>query len=891
MNRLSLLVVVVLITGAAAFCEETFNIGATLTPTLNDIALLPTRLTSFNQHDDAATASYTCCKPWQEQEILKAIKANQDFLNRYPNSDFAPAALMHYAWVNEVRRNFREQLAAYKMVVDNYPDNSMADSACQKVAELYVQDKDHKNAIDALNFLVRRWPRSTHAPWALLTLFNEYKEMDEPALAIDALRGLINRYPKAEECPVALNQLGQKYMEAESYDKAMDVSRIMMRSYPMSPYADQAQMRIGQALFHKNDIQGSINAFQYLIRQMYGSSCTNEAMRMVNTLSKQLNGRTGGTQGDLYDTQASNPGKDAQDLWDYAMHLQNYRRFDEAIATYRKFIGKFPGNENYAQAFFNIGYCYQQADMLFQEVNKAKGPDDLFRLQDTWKEATGRSTIPTTGELSAVKDATGAFAYIVNHFVGSPLRDEALQQIARCYTPFGEIDNEPKPDAAYTYQELLLNFPGSCFEREALCKVMQFYANTNNWEISRKMYPALSKAMQEIFPRGLEADKTKFYELMKLYAIHTDFCWMETYKHHIKYAMSPLNLLPDSHYYRGAMLMEEGDYVTAAKVIEPLCKLPTSEFCAPGLYLLAICREHLGDKAGARECRDLLMGKYHDQDGLKDDAQRVLTGSPDAKEYAAQVKEKYGVDAANMDAFVGDGVVVFAPYTVAARMREYNMPNIWDQSARILNDWTGNKTAEKTVVLVDPACRTAAGSPMMVPACGIADPPNWSLGLAELARNAIDKATGSRFASNDAVVSGLANFAAASLQYELVTETRDAIGSAEAVKLPQEAVVNARLAALKSLEDYVKDGEDTKMDANTVSGMLYSLLDQKGFSRDRLIDREPYRKLFAALKNYPETTKGVHAFAMAMSACFGDTCGEQFKQWHLPIVTQSASAG
>jgi tetratricopeptide (TPR) repeat protein len=891
MNRLCILVAVVLITGAAAFCEETFNIGGTLTPTLNDIALLPTRLTSFNQHDDAATASYTCCKPWQEKEILKAIKANQDFLNRYPNSDFAPAALMHYAWVNEVRRNFREQVAAYKLVVENYPDNSMADSACQKLAELYCQDKDHKNAIAALNLLVRRWPRSTHAPWALLALFNEYKDVDEPALAIDALRGLVNTYPKAEECPAALNLLGQKYMEAESYDKAMDASRLLMRAYPYAPSADEAQMRIGQALFHKSDLRGSINAFQFLINRMYGSSRTNEAMRMVNTLTKQMNSRAGGAQGDLYDTQALDPGKEAQEAWDYAMHLQNYRRFDEAITAYRKFIAKYPGNSNYVQAFFNIGYCYQQADMLFQEVNKAKGPDDLFRLQDTWKEATGRSAIPTSGELSAVKDATGAFAYVVNHFVGSPLRDEALQQIARCYTPFGEIDNTPKADAAYTYQELLVSFPGSCFEREALCKVMQFYDDTSNWETSRKMYPALSKALPEVFPKGLEQDKTKFYELMKLYAIHTNFCWFETYKHHIKYAMSPLNLVPDSHFYRGAMLMEEGDYATAAKIIEPLCKMATSEFCAPGLYLLAICRERLGDKAGARECRDLLMGKYHDQDGLKDDAQKVLTGSPDIAEFAAQVKGKYGVDAANMDAFVGDGVVVFAPFTVAARMRMYNMPNIWDRSEQVLDDWTGTKGGEKTVVLVDPACRTAAGNPMMVPACGIADPPNWSLGLAELARNAIDSATGGRFASNDAVITGLANFAAASLQYELVTETRDAIGSAEAVKLPQEAVINARLAALKSLEDYVKEGEDSKISAETVTGMLYSLLDQKGFSRDRLIDREPYRKLFAALKGMPESTKGVHAFAVAMNACFGDTCGEQFKQWHLPAVTKSANAG
>ena len=890
MRRTSLLVVAMLLLVTGAIWADTFNITSALTPSFSDVALLPTRLTIYNQHDDAATASYTCCKPWQEKEILKAIKANEDFLNRYPNSDYAPAALMHYAWVNEVRKNFKAQVEAYKLVVDSFPDNSMADSAAWKLASLYCEDKDHQNAIRTLTALVKRWPESSHCAEALMALFNEYKEVDDPPNAITALELLVDNYPKADECPAALNALGQKYMEAERYEKAINVSGILLRNYPMSPCRDEAQLRIADARFHLGNIRGAIDSYEYLIHSMYGSARTNQAMRMVNTLSKQLAGNGQNTRGEIYDTQAKDPGKDATECWDYAVHQQNYRRYDEAIKQYKQFIQEFPGNANYAQAFFNIGYCFQQADMLFQEVNKAKGPDDLFRLKDSWEQATGGRAIATTGQLSAVKDATGAFAFVVNNLVGSPLRDEALQQIARCYTPFGEIDSVPCANAAFTYQELLINFPGSCLQTEALCKLMQFYNDENNWETSRKMYPQLSKAMPRVFPVALEQNKVQFYELMKLYARHTEFCWFETYKHHIKYAMSPLNLLPDSHYFRGAMLMEAGDYQSAAKVLTPLCKLGTSELCAPALYLLAQCRERLGDKAGARECYDLLAGKFHDQDGLKDDSELCVKGSTDCKDYAAQVKAKYDVDAASMDVFVGDNIVVFAPFTVAAKMRQYNMPNIWDKSAGILNDWTGRKAESKTVVLVDPGGRTSAGNPMMVSAWQIADPPNWSLGLAELSRNAIEGAIGDRFAKNQDIVGGLSDFAAASLQYELVTETRDAIGSAEAVKLPQEAVVNARLAALKALEDYVRGDDQTKFSPNIVSGMLYSLLDAKGCTRDRLIDREPYRKLFATLRDLP-TGKEMEAFACAVNRCFGDTCGEQLKQWRLPVTSASANAG
>ncbi len=881
-------VLLCLVAGSIGWAEE-FDISRTLQPSFYDIALLPSRLTYYNQHDDAATASYTCCKPYQHKEIMDAIKANEVFLDTYPDSDLADDTLMHYGWVTSVRKDFRAQVAAYDLVLQRYPDSHMADDAAWHLGQLYARDKDHLAAIDTLNFLITRFPTSTWADDAHILLVQEFNEVDDELATIDTLQALADKHPTSDYCVKALCLLMRKYFSVEAYDEAIRVAEDLMRWYPVSDCADDAQMMIANSLRLQGKWLPAIEAYEYLIHNMYGSSHTNTAMREANNLRRRTNRSGRRIAGELYDPLAWNPGREAADLWDMAQHHENYRGYAQAIDLYRQFIREFPGHDNFDDAFFHIGECYRQMKILFEEVNKAKGPEDLFRLSDHYADATGGSQIASVAdEAMAIQDASGAYATIINEFHGSPLRDDALYQIAIAYTPY-EDPEEVSPDNAFTLQELLIHFPGSEYEFEALVKLIRFYADPQNYEISQQMYPQAAAAMPDLLPPGLIADKDTFLQLMKLYKRHTEHAWFEAHFHHIKYVITPPDMVQAAYYYQSALLMSQGKFKRAASLLEELVQARTGDFIAPATYLLARCYQQTGRSKQALAALKELETTYQ-QSGLADDAawikEEIDSGGPDSADYTERLADAFSVSGADLDTYVGQGVVVFAPYTVSPLMRQYNMPNIWEQAQQILADWCGIQQNEKTIIYVDPNGGQSAGNPMRVSAAGIKDPPNWMLGLGQLSHNAVRQAAGPQLADQSDIMRGLSQFAAASLQYELVTETRDAIGSASAVKLPQEAVLRSRDQALKALEEYVRAGEERQeqdLTGRVVAGMLYALLDAQGYTADQLIDREPYRQLFAQLRTMPAGSQGLPAFATALDRTFNGAARDQLLQWGMPL--------
>ncbi|MGQ9731014.1 MAG: hypothetical protein ACUVX8_07030, partial [Candidatus Zipacnadales bacterium] len=172
----------------------------------------------------------------------------------------------------------------------------------------------------------------------------------------------------------------------------------------------------------------------------------------------------------------------------------------------------------------------------------------------------------------------------------------------------------------------------------------------------------------------------------------------------------------------------------------------------------------------------------------------------------------------------------------------------------------------------------------------LADPPSWGLGRTDLAINAVSARGSATLNRSPVFVGALAKFAAAALQYQLVTETRDTIGSASAVKLPQEEVLQAREAALKALEEYVRQEPDPeKLNEDIVAGMLYALLDVHGYGKHALIDWEPYSRFFEAIcraeshcnLNDPKQVQSL--FVYGMNQAFGKDCGEQFTAWGFAV--------
>jgi TolA-binding protein len=853
-----------------------YDIGKALGPSFSDVALLPTRLTYYNLHDDSARATYTCCKPQQEEQIAKALAANAAFLEKFPRTDYSDDTCMHNTRVNSVRRNFRYQVAALQMLVEDYPDSDLADDAAWNLAQCYIQDKDHGAAIDTLNLLLTHWPQSTWADDALAAISAELKLQGDEPEAFRAMQDLAYKYPASDFCPAALYALAVSYQQEEDYEAVLKAASDLRGRYPDSDYADDGQFMIAEALRHLRRAPEAVDAYRDLIEHMPGSVLTNAAMRECNTLVENMRNSGVRIDGTMYTPREDNPGQEASELYDIAMHHQNYREYAAAIQVYREFVGRFPGHDNYDDALFNIGKCYQNLNILFEDMNKAKGPEDLFRLKDDFADATGSDSLPA-GKLSAIKDATAAYAIVANDLVGSPLRDEALYEIAESYR-----NSAQAADEAFTCQEIVIHFPGSPYEFEALYRLLKFYADMGNWETTQKTYPQLAKALPKLFPIGLADDKEIFSTIIGAYSRHVSFAWSEYFDHHIPYAFTIDDLTYDADFYLGALLCQIGDYPAGLKRLARLCKAPTNDLSAPAIWVSAQAYRALGDTEKAKEYYEGLIADY-EWSGLADDARTALAAlDEDLAPYLKQAGEAVGRDLTNSDVYVGEHVVVIAPFVVCAKMRQYNMPNIWENAVTLMADWTGREPGGKVVVYVDPTGAYGAGNPVRVPAGGIADPPQWSLGLEPIARNYVDAAAGDKLGEiKTTFCAALAQFAAASLQYDLVTETRDAIGSAEAVALPQEEVVRTRERSLAALEEYVRQQKSAKdLDPDTACGMLFALLDQRGFSRSKLVDREPLREVFVALQKQ-SGKPGCEAIGCALNEAMGGGCEDLLAKWGL----------
>jgi len=897
--RKALLVVVLtslLLAGGLTFAEldkspqqpgqPGFDLGTVANRMFADLALLPTRLTSYNSHDDAATASYTCCRPSQEVEIERALKANSDFVRMYPTSDFADDACFHSGYVNGVKRDMLHQIEAYAVLATNYPDSDLWDDAMWNLAQCYGRDKDRPAEIDVLNRLIEQRPHSLWADDACLALAGAYTDLRDEEGALAALQRLAEDYRTSEFCDDALFRIAQRYQALGSYDDAMAAYTDLLDTWPMSDYVDDAQFGIAQSLRACHNLRDSLPAYEFLIHEMPGSPLVRQSMAEVNTMRE-------GT----YDLQGHFPCDDAQDLWDLAQHYQNYRQFSDAIEAYTRFIRSYPGHDNYDDAWFAIGSCYQEMNRLFQKINEAKGPEDLFRLADDFRRGTGGlSTIPTDRQLNAVGDAVGAFAVVVNNLIGSNLRDRALREIARSYEHSGMDD-----DAAFTYQEKVIFFPyetepdeGDMRGKGALCKTLRFYADPTHYPDGRDRYMLLAKAHPDVFPPDVYGDKEQFLALMQLYLRHAEHDFYEMSRH-IPHRLSVDDLRQDARYFLACLNMQRGDTRAAINLLKPFFDAPTSDFAAPAAFVYGRAQEIRGNKKEAAEAYNWLIS-VHNLSGLADDAQdglarleqggfgEDLTPIGDAAERAA------GPETRNYDVWVGKDMVVVAPWVTAARMRQYNMPNIWDEAQRQLCAWTGAKSPGRQIVVASSKGGTPSKGVVLVDAWQVNDPPSWGLGLTDMARNAV-AARGSKALANSPVfVGALAKFGAAALQYQLVTETRDTIGSAAAVKLPQEEVIRAREASLKALEEYVRQEPDaSKLNEEIVAGMLYTLLDSHGYGKNALIDWAPYTRFFEALcrdeanANVGDRKQVAGLFVKAMNQAFGADCNEQFAAWGFPV--------
>ena len=148
---------------------ETGQTGAPPVPSTTDTPMVPPVPVTSQQTPSIPApagagerADYdTALAILREGRYAEATQAFNDFLAKYPSSEYADNASYWLGETYYVNRDFKGALAAFKGLVDNYPNSSKASDSLLKMGYIYYEQQDWAAARQALEAVVSGYPGTT----------------------------------------------------------------------------------------------------------------------------------------------------------------------------------------------------------------------------------------------------------------------------------------------------------------------------------------------------------------------------------------------------------------------------------------------------------------------------------------------------------------------------------------------------------------------------------------------------------------------------------------------------------------------------------------------------------------------------------------------------------
>lgn len=103
--------------------------------------------------------------------------------------------------------DYKKSGAAFADFLQRYPQSAYAPSAQYWIGNAYYAQRDYKNAIAAQQALLKKYPSNPKGADALLNIASSYTELKDKAAAKKSLESLITQYPNATAAQTAKERL------------------------------------------------------------------------------------------------------------------------------------------------------------------------------------------------------------------------------------------------------------------------------------------------------------------------------------------------------------------------------------------------------------------------------------------------------------------------------------------------------------------------------------------------------------------------------------------------------------------------------------------------------------------------------------------------------------
>lgn len=194
------------------------------------------------------------------------INALDNFMQRYPNSQYFDDALYEKSRALTMLNREQEAITVLQRLVNDFPRSPLASQGGVQLGQLYYNLGNYQQSITAYKNVIKNFPGSDDAKNALVSLETVYRDMND----INAYVQYANSIPGGARITPSkqdsLNYLAAEsvYMRGNRNDAQAAMTRYL-QSYPNGAYSSDANYYLGLIADEKGDKQQAMTHFRRVV--------------------------------------------------------------------------------------------------------------------------------------------------------------------------------------------------------------------------------------------------------------------------------------------------------------------------------------------------------------------------------------------------------------------------------------------------------------------------------------------------------------------------------------------------------------------------------------------------------------------------------------------------
>lgn len=168
----------------------------------------------------------------QVGEIDKGIEYELKSLEYSDDYTYNAGAWMNIAWRYVMKKDYEKAGDAFKKVAREYPQSEYAPEALLRAGDMYSQAKKPDEAIGVYQEFVDKYPNDSRVPSALMSMAWRYSEKKDYVKAGETFKRVAEKYPDSESAKEALLRAGDMFSKAGKHEEAIKIYNEFAQKYP-----------------------------------------------------------------------------------------------------------------------------------------------------------------------------------------------------------------------------------------------------------------------------------------------------------------------------------------------------------------------------------------------------------------------------------------------------------------------------------------------------------------------------------------------------------------------------------------------------------------------------------------------------------------------------------